>query len=82
MGVQSHSALPIRKNKQTNKKLSTNLTLYEAYTNHWINLRRAGTKRKKEFDLETREKETSSTISKKKRKKENAEKYCTNEGTN
>ena len=36
--------------KQTNKqKLSTNLTLYEAYTNHWTNLRRAETKRKKEL---------------------------------
>ena len=37
---------------KTNKqKLSTNLTLYEAYTNHWPNLRRADTKRKKEFNL-------------------------------
>ena len=33
------------------KKLSTNLTLYEAYTNQWTNLRRAETKRKKEFNL-------------------------------
>ena len=42
-----------RKIKQTNKqKLSTNLTLYETYTNHWTNLRRAETKRKKEFNLE------------------------------
>ena len=39
-----------RKNKQANKqKPSTNLTLYEAYTNHWTQLRRAETKRKKEF---------------------------------
>ena len=53
-----------RKNKQTNKqKLSTNLTLYEAYTNHWTNLRRAETKRKKEFNLEDWEKKTSNTIS-------------------
>ena len=38
--------------KQTNKqKLSTNLTLYEAHKNHWTNLRRAETKRKKEFNL-------------------------------
>ena len=36
------------KNKQ---KLSTNLTLYEAYTNYWTNLRRAETERKKEFNL-------------------------------
>ena len=39
-------------NKQTSKqKLSTSLTLLEAYTNHWTNLRRAETKRKKEFNL-------------------------------
>ena len=59
-----------RKNKQTNKQLSTNLTLYEAYTNHWTNLRREETKRKKEFNLpqgknstflEAWEKETSNT---------------------
>ena len=50
--------------KQTSKqKLSTNLTLYEAYTNHWTNLRRAETKRKKEFNLEAWEMETSNTIS-------------------
>ena len=58
--------------KQTNKqKLSTNLTLYEACTNHWSNLRRAEIKRKKEFNLlqgknstflEAFEKETSNTI--------------------
>ena len=48
--------------KQTNKqKLSTNLTLSKAYTNNWTNLRRAETKRKKEFNLEL-EKETSNTI--------------------
>ena len=35
--------------KQTD--LSTNLTLYYAYTNHWSNLRREETKRKKEFHL-------------------------------
>ena len=55
-----------KQNKQTNKqtkKLSTNLTLYEAYTNHWTNLRRAETKRKKEFNLEVWEMETSNTIS-------------------
>ena len=59
-----------RKNKQTNKN-STNLTLQEAYTNHWTKLRRAETKRKKEFNLlqeknstflEVWEKKTSNTI--------------------
>ena len=34
-------------------------TLYEPYTNHWTNLRGAETKRKKEFNLEAWEKETS-----------------------
>ena len=38
-------------NQRGEKKLSTNLTLYKAYTNHWTNLRRAETKRKKEFNL-------------------------------
>ena len=73
--ITPHSALPIRgkTNKETNKqKLSTNLTLYKAYTNHWTNLRRAETKRKNEFNLlqgknstflEAWEKETSNTIS-------------------
>ena len=49
-GIPPHLALPIRRktNKQT---LSTNLTLNEPHTNHWTNLRRAETKRKKEFNL-------------------------------
>ena len=52
------------KEKQTKKqKLSTNLTIYEAYTSHWTKLRRAETKRKKEFKLEAWEKDTSNTIS-------------------
>ena len=45
-----------------------NLTLYETYTNHWTNLRRAETKRRKEINLEDWEKETSNTISFKKLK--------------
>ena len=52
-----------RKSKQ---KLSTDVTLYEAYKKHWTSLRRAETKRKKEFNLEARENETSNTISLKK----------------
>ena len=79
---------PSEENKQ---KLSTNLTLYEVYTNHWTNLRRADTKRKKQFNLlqgknstflEAWEKETSNNKLKKKKKNEKAEKYCTNEGRN
>jgi len=47
------------KEKQTNKqKLSANLTLYKTYTNHWTNLRRAESKRKKKFNLDIWEKET------------------------
>ena len=49
-----------RKSKQ---KLSTDVTLYEAYKKHWTSLRRAETKRKKEFNLEAWEMETSNTIS-------------------
>jgi len=49
-GLPPDSALPIR--GKTNKKLSTNLNLYKANTNDWTKLRRAETKRKKEFNLE------------------------------
>ena len=63
-GLPSHSALPIR--GKTKQKLTTNLTVYEAYANHWTNLRRAETKRKKKFNLEAWEKETSNTITLKK----------------
>ena len=42
-GLPSHSALPIR--AKTNKeKFSTNITLHDAYTNHWTKLRSAETK--------------------------------------
>ena len=71
-GLPTHSALPIRvkTNKQPNK-LSTNLTLCEAHTNHWTNCRRAEMTRKKELNilqgkksifLEAWAKETSNTI--------------------
>ena len=78
-GLPPHSALPIRGKA---KKLSTNLTLCEAYTNHWTNLMRAETKRKKDFNLKAWEKETSNTISFKNNNNEQAEKYRTNEGKN
>ena len=38
-------------------------TKNKAYTNHWTNPRRTETKKKKEFNLEAWEKETSSTVS-------------------
>ena len=79
-GLPPHSALSIRgKTNKHKQKLSTNLTLYQAYTNHWTNLRKTVTKRKKEFNLlqgknstflEALEKETSGTISKKKKKRQ------------
>ena len=63
-GLAPHSALPITgKNKEANKKLSTNLTLYEAYTKQGTNIRQAEIKMKKEFHPEAWEKETSNTIS-------------------
>ena len=66
-----HLTQPCPSEEKQTKKLSTNLTPYETYTNHWTNLRRAETKRKKELKLlqgnnstflEAREKETSNTI--------------------
>ena len=70
-----------RKNKQTDKqKLSTNLTLYEAYTNHWTNLRKAETTTKKESNFEAWEGDLKQNKLKKNSQK--AEKYHTNEGTN
>ena len=73
---------PTEEKQKTNKtkQNSKNLTLYEAYTNHWTDLRRAGTKRKKKFSFEAWEKETSNISLEK--NKEKAEKYYTNEGTN
>ena len=49
-GLPPHSALPIRR-KTKKQKHSTNLTLCEACTNHWTNLRKAEIKRKKKIQL-------------------------------
>ena len=51
--------------KQTSKQPSTNLTLYKTYTNYWTDLRRAESKRKKEFNLNTWEKTSNKTSLKK-----------------
>ena len=71
---------PSEENKQNNKR-----TQHKSHPignlNHQTNLRRAETKRKKEFNLEARKKETSKTLNLK-NNSEKAEKYCTNEGTN
>ena len=64
---------PSEGKKTKNKKLSPNFTLYETYTDHWTNLRRAETKRKKKFNLEAWEKEASNTINLKKKIKKRRE---------
>ena len=48
--------------KKKTKNLSTHLTQCKAYTNHWTNLMRAETKRKKERTFKGWQKETSNTI--------------------
>ena len=60
-GLPPHSALPIRgkTNKQGKTQHQSDFVLTQTY---WTNLRRAETKRKKEFNLEAWEKETSNTI--------------------
>ena len=62
---------------KTNKKLSTNLTQYKAYTNHWANLRKAETKRKENSALKPgkRRPQTHTHTN-----SEKAQKYYTNEG--
>ena len=52
-----------QRKKLTNKKRSANLTVYEVNENHWTNLRRAETKRKKEFNTEAWKREASNIIS-------------------
>ena len=70
-----------KQRKQRNKqKLSTNLTLCKAHTNHWTNLRTAEIKRKKEFNLEAWERRPQTHKLKENNTK--PEKYYTNEGTN
>ena len=65
------------------KKLQDNLTLYKAYTNHSTKLRRAETKRKKEFNVETWERDLKhNKFKKKKNNNKKAEKYYTSERTN
>ena len=79
-GLPPHSALPLR-GKPNKQKLSTNLTLKEAYTNHSTNLRKAETKRKKEFNPEAWEKDLKCN-NLKNNNNEKAEKCYTNEGKN
>ena len=56
------TSLSLAYQSNNKQKLITNLTLQEAYTNHWTRLRRAETKRKKESNLEAWEKDISNTI--------------------
>ena len=72
-----------RKNKQKKKqKLSTNFTLYKTYTNHWTNLRRAETKRKKKIQSQNPGKGDLKYNKLKKEKKRKGRKYYKNEGKN
>ena len=58
-----HLTQPCPSEEKQTKKLSTNLTLYEAYTKQGTNIRQAEIKMKKEFNPEAWEKETSNTVS-------------------
>ena len=62
------------------QKNSAQISPCAKLTDHCTNLKRAETKRKKEFSFEAWERETSNTISLKKNN-EKAEKHYTNEGT-
>ena len=66
-----------RKNKQ---RLSTSLTLYEAYANHCTNLRGAETNGRKNAVLKTEKRRPQTQYILKNNEK--AKKYYTNEGTN
>ena len=72
-----HSVLLIREEKEKKKKPQKKAHPIQSLCK---TLRYAETKRKKKFNLEAWEKETSNTICLKNNEK--AEKYCTNEGTN
>ena len=50
-GQDYHLTQPCPSEEKQIKILITNLSLYKTYTYHWTNLRRAETKRKKEFNL-------------------------------
>ena len=50
-GLHLTQPCPSEEKQIRKQKLSTHLTPYKAYTNHWTNFRRAETKRKKEFNL-------------------------------
>ena len=73
IGLPPHSALPIRgktTTTTTKKNNSAQISPYTkltktTYTTPWTYLRREETSRRKEFNLEAWEKETSNTISKK-----------------
>ena len=61
--VPPYSPMPIRGKTNKHQKLSTNLTLYEAHTNHWTNLGGQKPKGGKNSTFsEAWEKETSNTI--------------------
>jgi len=60
-----HSQACPSREKQPTKQTKTEQNYHpiQSLLNHWTNLRRTETKRKKEFNLEACEKETSNTVS-------------------
>jgi len=83
-GLAPHSMLPIRRetNKNNNKNLSTSLTLYEAYTNHWINIRWGRNEKEERIQPCSLGKGDLKHNKFKNNNNKKAEKYYTNEGTN
>jgi hypothetical protein len=78
-GLPPHSALPINeKQTKTQHRSHPIRSLHKPLDQP----QRVETGRKKKFNLEALEKETSNTINLKKNNNEKAEKYYTNEGTN
>ena len=80
---------PSEENQSNKQKLSTNLTLYKAHTNHWTNLRRAETKGrmnstvlKERIQLSLKPGKGDLKHNNLKNNNEKTEKYCTNEKTN
>ena len=62
-GLPPHSTLPIRGKTTKQTKPQHKSHPIQSLHKHWTNLRRAETRKKKEFNLEAWEKETSNTIS-------------------
>ena len=80
----THTKKQAKNTRSQKKKPQHKSHSIQTHTNHWTNLRRAETKRKKEFSPEAWEKETSNTINQNNdnHNHEKAEKYYANEAIN